>query len=179
MKDENDNIVGVAYEGDKETPRKFKNEGEMKRKRSALVSSGDWRILNELDKDTGLKLPIHMYPTWDTKVRWSAQWMESEDTQRTGLNRVIMSSFIKMGEKGDDGEDLPPKTRYMRNMQEVQEQYQLLKEGGWVETKPPKIDVKYAPKESEEVKDKRIKEQELNARLMDMLEKEREERAIE
>ena len=172
--EEDGKIVGILYADGKENVRKFKNEGEIKRKRSALVSSPDWRLITEEDRDTGLKLPIYMYPPWDIKVRWIAQWMENDKFQeRGGLRKVIMSSFIKT-----DAKDEEPHTKYLRNMGEVKEQYDLLKTHGWIEAVQPKIDVKYAAPESEEVKEKRNKEQALQAKLMDILEDERKERGI-
>ena len=165
---ESDGIVGILYDQGKEIVRRFKNEGEVKRKRSALISSNDWRLVHEVDKDTGIKLPMYMYPPWDTQVRWTVQWMESEDTNTPGLKRVIMSSFVKL-----DEEDGKPHVRYMRDLTEVKEQYDTLKSHGWIEAVQPKIDIKYAPPESDEVKEKRNKEQALQARLMEMLEEER------
>ena len=169
MKDKDDNIMGISYVDGKEILRKFKNESEMKRKRSALVTSGEWAIQTEEDRETGIKLPIYMYPHWDTKVRWSAQWMQNEE----GNKQVIMSSFLKQGEKDSEGNEVPPKIRYMRNMHEVKEQYDMLKQNGWIEAEQPKIDVTYAPPEDPEIRERRLKEQQLNDKLMEMLEAER------
>ena len=174
LESEEGGIVGILYSNGKENVKKFKNESEIKRKRSALVSSPDWRLIVEEDRDTGLKLPIYMYPPWDTNVRWVVQWMENDNyQQRGGIRKVIMSSFIKT-----DAKDEEPHTKYLRNMSEVKEQYDLLKINGWIEAVQPKIDVKYAAPESEEKKEKRNKEQALQSRLMDMLETERKERGI-
>ncbi len=58
-------------------------------------------------------------------------------------------------------------------MHEVKEQYDMLKQNGWIEAEQPKIDVTYAPPEDPEIRERRLKEQQLNDKLMEMLEAER------
>ena len=160
--EDSSDIIGILYNNDKESIRIFKNEKEIKRKRSALISSGEWKYVTEFDRDTGIKLPLYMYPPYDTQIRWTVQWMENENhTENGGLKKTIMSSFIKLDAKEEE-----PRIRYYRNLTEVKEQYDLLKSHGWIEAKQPKIDIKYASPEDAETKTKRQKEEALQALLM-------------
>ena len=156
-----DDIVGLLNEGGKESIKRFKNEDDVKRKRSAMISSGEWRLVSEIDRDTGLKLPIYMYPSYDISIKWAAEWFEDA----TSGSKIIRSTFSKEGEESQ--------MRDLTNMNEVKQQYDLLKENKWMEVKQPEIVVKYAEPETEDKKNKRIKEQALQARLMEILEKER------
>lgn len=161
IQDEKDRVIGLTTVDGVESKRVFKSEQEIKRKRSTLVASKKWRLTSDVDVDTGLKLPITMTSPRKDGTMWTVERMVPSDPERVGVKTTILSMF--------HNSNFPEEkhTRYLKNMGEVKEQYDMLVKDGWHLVKQPEVNIRYADAESDEARDRRMKESMLMERLME------------